>query len=102
VVLPSRNEGFPRVLLEAAAYGCALAATRVGGVAAAFTDGFTPRWIEPGSQRSIGDALLAMMGGDWRDSGDDARRWFRSAFAERDRALEAGAFVVTQIPGLPR
>jgi hypothetical protein len=74
----------------------------VGGVAAAFADGFTPRWIEPGSQRSIADALRAMMGGDWRGSGDDARRWFRSAFAERDRALEAGAFVVTQIPGLPR
>jgi glycosyltransferase involved in cell wall biosynthesis len=102
VVLPSRNEGFPRVLLEAAAYGCGLTATRVGGVAAAFGVGFEPRWIEPGSERSIATALEGMIEGDWRSAGVGARRWFHGTFAERDRALEAGAFLVTQIPRLSR
>jgi glycosyltransferase involved in cell wall biosynthesis len=102
-VLPSHNEGFPRVLLEAAAHRCALVATPVGGVPDAFANGFQPEWIDAGDPVSIARGLRRVMsGGAWEAGGAGALRWFEATFGGRDRAHEIAAFMQTCAPELVR
>lgn len=101
LVLPSHNEGFPRVLLEGAAYGCALATTRLAGVAAEFNGTYLPQWLVPGDVTSLVDALSGLMVEAWPAAGKDARAWFLLNWAERDPSSETAAFIRTQIPSLP-
>jgi glycosyltransferase involved in cell wall biosynthesis len=102
-VLPSHNEGFPRVLLEAAAHRCALVATRVGGVPDAFTDGVEPVWIAAGDPASVAQGLERVMaGGAWEASGEGALRWFQTSFGGRDPAGETAAFMRARAPELER
>lgn len=56
-VLPSRNEGLPRVLYEAAASGLPIVATSVGGTAASFAHGVNALIVPPGDV----EALVAAM-----------------------------------------
>jgi glycosyltransferase involved in cell wall biosynthesis len=102
VVLPSHNEGFPRVLLEAAAHRCALVATPVGGVPDAFANGYTPEWVSAGDPTSIADGLRRVMGGDWEAGGARALAWFEAAYGERDRAREIADFMRRLAPELTR
>jgi glycosyltransferase involved in cell wall biosynthesis len=99
-VLPSHNEGFPRVLLEAAAHRCALVATPVGGVPAAFVDGYEPEWVTAGDPRSLAAGLERMMRGAWTAAGADAFGWFEATFGGRDRAREIADFMRTRAPEL--
>jgi glycosyltransferase involved in cell wall biosynthesis len=102
-VLPSHNEGFPRVLLEAAAHRCALVATPVGGVPDAFTDGFEPEWIAAGDPASLARGLQRVMSGSaWEASGAGALGWFQTTFSGRDRAGEIAAFMQGLAPELGR
>lgn len=60
VVLPSRIEGLPSVLLEAFAAGRAVVATDAGGVREALTDGCEGRLVAVGDGAALGDAMVEL------------------------------------------
>lgn len=101
-VLPSHNEGFPRVLLEAAAHRCALVATPVGGVPEAFADGYEPEWVRAADPRGLADGLSRVMHGAWQASGAEALAWFAATFSGRDRVQEIADFMRARAPELAR
>jgi glycosyltransferase involved in cell wall biosynthesis len=53
IAAPSDNEGFSLALIEAMAAGCAVVATRVGGMEEIVEDGITGVFIEPGNEWSL-------------------------------------------------
>jgi glycosyltransferase involved in cell wall biosynthesis len=57
VVLPSRNEGLPLVLLEAMQAGFPVLATRVGSIAEAVEDGVSGLLVEPDDETALADQL---------------------------------------------
>ncbi|KAA5541119.1 glycosyltransferase [Roseiconus nitratireducens] len=58
LILPSRFEGMPNVVLEAMALGTAVIATRAGGAVELQRDRATAFWASPGDTDSIADAIL--------------------------------------------
>ena len=58
VVIPSRNEGLPRVALEAGACGSICVGTNVGGLPEAIEDQVTGLLVEPESPEALADAVL--------------------------------------------
>ncbi len=76
VVLPSRIEGLPSVLLEAFAAGRAVVATDAGGVREALTDGCEGRLVAVGDGAALGDAMVELA----------AHPRLREAMAQRGRA----------------
>jgi glycosyltransferase involved in cell wall biosynthesis len=60
LVLPSRYEGFPNVLLEAMALRVPAIATAVGDVPAMIRDGATGFVVPPGDPEALARALLAL------------------------------------------
>jgi glycosyltransferase involved in cell wall biosynthesis len=61
VVAPSDNEAFSLALIEAMAAGCAVIATRVGGMAEIVEDEATGLLIEPGDDWSLANALSRLL-----------------------------------------
>lgn len=78
VVMPSKYEGFGRVLVEAMAHGVPVVAFRVGGIPEVVEDGRQGVLVEPQDIGAMGDAVAALLK-------DDARRRQMGA-AGRDRA----------------
>jgi glycosyltransferase involved in cell wall biosynthesis len=66
VVLPSRAEALPTVLLEAAAAGRPVVATRVGGIPEVVQDGRTGLLVPPDDAAALGRAVLALLQDDAR------------------------------------
>lgn len=62
IALPSHREGFPNVLLEAAAMERPVVATRVTGCVDAVIDGVTGTLVRPLDPAALADALLAYAG----------------------------------------
>jgi L-malate glycosyltransferase len=60
VVLPSHEEGFPNVILEAMAAGKAVVATRVGGIPEAVEDGVTGLLVPPANPEYLASAILTL------------------------------------------
>ncbi|MBK1623049.1 glycosyltransferase family 4 protein [Afifella marina] len=60
IVVPSLAESLPYVVLEAAAAGTPMIATRVGGIPEIFS-GEEDRLIEPGNERALASALTAAL-----------------------------------------
>jgi glycosyltransferase involved in cell wall biosynthesis len=64
VLLTSRAEGTPNVLLEAQMLGVPVVATRVGGVGDAVNDGHTGILCEANDAAGLRDAVLRLLGDD--------------------------------------
>lgn len=103
VLLPSRSEAVPTVLIEAAACGRPIVATRAGGNWEALEDGRSGLLVElddvPGLASALGDVLgdqpgAAEMGRAGRALAEE--RFDASAWAERLNAIYVGA-----IAGVP-
>ena len=61
VVLPSRTEGIPAVLVEAGLSAVPAVATAVGGVPDVVLDGVTGRLVEPGDAPALQEALREVL-----------------------------------------
>jgi glycosyltransferase involved in cell wall biosynthesis len=61
VAVVSRNEGFSLALVEAMAAGCAVIATRAGGMVEIVEDGVTGMLIEPDDEAALIDALSGLL-----------------------------------------
>jgi glycosyltransferase involved in cell wall biosynthesis len=61
VVLPSRSEGFGRVLVEAACLGKPVVASRVGGIPEVVVDGETGLLVPPEDPRALAGALIRLL-----------------------------------------
>ncbi len=75
--LASDNESFGRVVVEAMASGVPVVATRSGGVPEIVRHNRDGLLVEPGSSRSMADALLRLL------SNDDLRKQMGAAAKER-------------------
>lgn len=62
VVLPSRSEGFGRVLVEAACLGKPVVASRVGGIPEVVQDGQTGYLVPPDDPEALSERLLTLLG----------------------------------------
>jgi glycosyltransferase involved in cell wall biosynthesis len=60
VVVPSRNEGMGRVIVEAMALGLAVVAAAVGGIPDVVIDGECGRLVEPDSSGALAAALIEL------------------------------------------
>lgn len=58
LVVPSRSEGTPRVLVEARAFGCPVVASRVGGIPSSVRDGVDGLMVDVGDTRELANAVL--------------------------------------------
>jgi glycosyltransferase involved in cell wall biosynthesis len=58
LVLPSRSEGTPRVLVEARAFGCPIIASRVGGIPTSVRDRIDGLLVPPNSPDAIANAII--------------------------------------------
>jgi glycosyltransferase involved in cell wall biosynthesis len=81
VVVPSRNEGMGRVLVEAMALGRPVVATAVGGIPAVIADAGCGRLIAPDNPEALADALVEL----GRDAG--LRRKLGEAGRQRAEAF---------------
>ncbi len=77
---PTLYEGSSLVTLEAMSHGCAIVATRAGGIPDKIEDTTTGWLAEPGDAGSLTDAITR-----WWTAGDAARARIRAAAAERCR-----------------
>jgi glycosyltransferase involved in cell wall biosynthesis len=88
-LMPSEEEGFPRVLLEAMASGCPFVAFNVGGVRDILPDSLLECVVEKGNVPAIAAASVralrdAGLRTEWRKAGEKRARFF-----SEDRVLEA-------------
>jgi glycosyltransferase involved in cell wall biosynthesis len=60
-IVGSRYENFPMVVLEAAAYGCPLAATRTGGIGEIIEDGVNGVLARPGDPDDLAAAISRLL-----------------------------------------
>jgi glycosyltransferase involved in cell wall biosynthesis len=62
LVVPSRHEGFGRVLLEGMAAGLPVIATGAEGIPEVVVDGETGLLVEPGRPEALADAMMNLLG----------------------------------------
>jgi glycosyltransferase involved in cell wall biosynthesis len=74
VVLPSRSEGLPNVLLEALRAQCRVVATRVGAVSEVVRDPLAAHLVEPGSPELLADAMRKTSGAPLSRDAIDAQQ----------------------------
>ena len=90
-LMTSRYEGFPYVLLEALAAGCAIVTTRVGGVADCVVDGVNGSVVDSLDPGPIARAVLAIVNDPQRLGGMRACARDRAALFSIDRMLDRTA-----------
>ena len=90
-LMTSRYEGFPYVLLEALAAGCAIVTTRVGGVVDCVVDGVNGRVVESLDPDPIARAVLAIVQDPARLAAMRVQARERAALFSIDRMLDRTA-----------
>jgi glycosyltransferase involved in cell wall biosynthesis len=90
-LMTSRYEGFPYVLLEALAAGCAIVTTRVGGVADCVVDGVNGSVVDTLDPDPIARAVLAIVNDPARLAAMRAEARERAALFSIDRMLDRTA-----------
>jgi glycosyltransferase involved in cell wall biosynthesis len=77
LVLPSRTEGLPRIVLEAMARARPVVATRVGGIPEFVEDGRTGRLVRPSDHVDLAEALCEVLSDPARARamGEESRRY---------------------------
>jgi glycosyltransferase involved in cell wall biosynthesis len=90
-LMTSRYEGFPYVLLEALAAGCAIVTTRVGGVADCVVDGVNGSVVDSLDPEPIARAALAIVNDSARLAGMRERARERASLFSIDRMLDRTA-----------
>jgi glycosyltransferase involved in cell wall biosynthesis len=65
LVLPSRSEGMPNVVVEALASGVPVVASGVGGIGELVADGANGKLVPPGDPAALAGALSSALGRDW-------------------------------------
>jgi glycosyltransferase involved in cell wall biosynthesis len=85
LVLPSRSEGLPMVLLEAFGLSVPVVATRVGGTPELVEDGVTGLLVPPEDPAALADAIARALASPElrRDLGTRARRVFEEKLDAR-------------------
>lgn len=81
VVLPSRHEGLPRVLLEAAAMGKVLIASDIPGCRQIVESGINGYLVKPGDAQELAETILRVL---------DNPTWLAEAGRASRRKVEAG------------
>lgn len=105
VVVPSRTEGSPLVVLEAMAAGRPIVASNVGGIPDQIRHGKEGLLVPPGNPAKLADGILALLGDPprARSLGERARARAASEFSHAAvvRRVEAvyGAVLETARPG---
>jgi glycosyltransferase involved in cell wall biosynthesis len=95
MVLPSWREGFPNVVLEAAATGVPVVTTTCTGSRDSVVPEVTGLLIPPGDPAAVADAVLSLLRDPERSRcmGDAARAWVKERFsAERVLGLTAAFY----------
>jgi glycosyltransferase involved in cell wall biosynthesis len=92
LILPSKTEGLPGVVLEAAAAGVPSVASRVGGTEEAIIDGETGYLIAAGDVDGFAQALGVIAGDPLRGRtlGEAARKLAAERFRLQDSVEEFG------------
>jgi glycosyltransferase involved in cell wall biosynthesis len=65
LVLPSRHEGMPNVVVESLASGVPVVASRVGGIPELVTEGTNGLLVAPGDAPALTHALSTALNRDW-------------------------------------
>lgn len=99
LVLPSRTEGMPAVVVEAALMGVPAVAHAVGGVPCLIEDGVTGRLVDPSDPGALRTALREAL--EQRDEwGPAARQWALGRF-EHDALADRWDTLLGRISGRP-
>jgi glycosyltransferase involved in cell wall biosynthesis len=80
LVVPSRWEGFGLVALEAMRCGCAVVASRTGGLPEVIEDGVSGLLFEPGDSDQLATLLEQLDAASWKAMGEAGRRRFEALF----------------------
>ncbi|MGH8501781.1 MAG: glycosyltransferase [Gammaproteobacteria bacterium] len=94
VVVPSRSEGLPMVLLEAMAAGAPVVATAVGGVPQVLKNGETGLMVAPGDSAALAEAAGTLLTSAHQRERLRRRAW---AFVREHHSLQEQAKVMARL-----
>lgn len=88
VVISSRSEGSPNVLLEALAAGVPVVTTAVGGIPEMVNDGEHVYLVQPGNAKQMADAIATVLADDERSRllVENSKNLVRARFSPEERA----------------